>query len=267
MLDAHPELAIPPETHFIRRVVQACETSPQPREAFVQSLTTHSRWETFGLDKTELAARITQTPTFSAGEGLRIFYGLYAARFNKRRWGDKSPGYVRHMKLIARELPEAFFIHLIRDGRDVALSVKDLWFGPDSIAEAAENWRSLIEDARRQARRVKRYIELRYEDLVLDPEKILRELCRCLKLVWDRAVLDYHDTAADRLGEIFRDTRDNSDTRLIRADEMRAIHQHALQSPQTNRIARWRAEMSDVDLELFESIAGKTLRSLNYPTS
>ena len=67
---------------------------------------------------------------FSADAGLRAFYAPYAERFSKKIVGDKTPLYILHMSRIQRCLPEARFIHLIRDGRDVALSYRGLWFGP-----------------------------------------------------------------------------------------------------------------------------------------
>src|SRR5438034_456487 len=79
---------------------------------------------------------------------------------------------------------EARFIHLIRDGRDVALSVRSVPFGPNSIREAAEWWASSIRSAREQANELRFYREVRYEDLVLDTEGALREICRFIDLDW-----------------------------------------------------------------------------------
>ena len=84
-----------------------------------------------------MAERVFGIESFDLGEALRAFYGVYAGRFGKWRWGDKTTNYVRQMSLIHDLLPETRFVHIIRDGRDVALSTRDLWFGPDSVEEAA----------------------------------------------------------------------------------------------------------------------------------
>jgi len=55
---------------------------------------------------------------FHVDAAIRCFYRLYAAQLGKERWGDKTPSYGRHMRAIEQVLPEACFIHIIRDGRD-----------------------------------------------------------------------------------------------------------------------------------------------------
>ncbi|HEX2303158.1 MAG TPA: sulfotransferase, partial [Gaiella sp.] len=147
MLDAHPEMAIPPETHFIPKVIKACDLADDPHEAVFELLTTHRRWPDYGLDADELRERLDRIAPLSAGDALRAFYGLYAEKQGKPRWGDKSPSYVRRMRRVASALPEAHFVHLVRDGRDVALSQVEVDFGPDQIADAARDWVEGIEKA------------------------------------------------------------------------------------------------------------------------
>lgn len=114
-------------------------------------------------------------PDASLSDMLRAFYAAYAARHRKPRWGDKTPGYVLDMPLIAEILPEARFIHVIRDGRDVALSLLPLWFGPSTLEEAARWWEERVRAGRRDASSVQ-YIEVRYERLVLDTRTELRRI-------------------------------------------------------------------------------------------
>src|SRR5215210_61149 len=201
MLDAHPELVIPPETHFIDRAAEACEYASDPRQAFLETVTSHRRWGDFRIEEGRLAQRIATIEPFDLSEALRTFYELYAERFGKPRWGDKTPNYVHRMNLIQGLLPEAHFIHIIRDGRDVALSTRDLWFGPDSIEEAAQRWCKTIEEARRQSRELPHYLEIRYEDLVSNTESTLRKIGVFVDLSWDPSMLAYHKTAEERMSE------------------------------------------------------------------
>src|SRR5690606_16718789 len=117
MLDAHPDLAIPPETHFVPRLVKEIERGAGPAEAHA-FVTGHQRWPDWGLDADELRARFESLEPFTAGEALRAFFGLYAERQGKPRWGDKSPTHLKRMARIHGALPEARFLHVIRDGRD-----------------------------------------------------------------------------------------------------------------------------------------------------
>jgi Sulfotransferase family len=262
MLDAHPQLAIPPETHFIPRVIRACD-GPEPHAAVLAEITGHRRWPDFGLDADALRERLESHRRLTPGAAMREFYGLYAQKHGKSRWGDKSTNYIRQMKSISRILPEARFVHLIRDGRDVALSLVAVHFGPTGVAEAAEKWRGEIVKARRQAEHLRHYIELRYEDLIGDPEPVLRRVCDATDLPWDDAMLRYQERAGGRIAEIVRDF-DRAEGGTITAG-VRAAHQENVSKPlQSDRAARWRTEMPAAEVAVFEGIAGDVLDELGY---
>ena len=264
MLDAHPDLAVPPETHFIARVAEACQDASDPRQAFLETVTSHRRWGDFRIQGDLLAQRISTIEPFDLSAALRAFYELYAERLGKPRWGDKTPNYVHRMTLIQGLLPEAHFIHIIRDGRDVALSTRNLWFGPDSVEEAAKLWRSLIEEARRQSRVLPHYLEVHYEDLVSDTESALRKICDFVDLPWDTSMLAYHRTAEERMSEIYRDMMTPKGKRVVRGEMRRSLHTLTGSPPQRDRIGRWRQEMTAADRKRFEVVAGQTLRELGY---
>ncbi len=262
MLDAHPELALPPETHFIPQVIRACE-EPDPHRAALEAMTTHRRWPDFGLDAETLREHLAGHRSLTPGDAMREFYGLYATKHGKSRWGDKSTNYIRKMKPIKRILPEARFVHLIRDGRDVALSLVAVHFGPDTVMGAAEKWRSEIEKARRQGSRLPHYTEVRYEDLIADPEPVLRRVCEATELPWDEAMMSYQERAGGRIAEIVRDF-DRAEGSSVKA-EVRAAHQANVSRPiQSDRAARWRTEMASADVAEFERIAGDLLDELGY---
>src|SRR5579875_3206048 len=119
MLDAHPDLAIPFETHFLPEIAALSHQAPSP-EAVLQVLTAAPTWPNLGIGAEELRLALQRITPFSAADAVRAFYRLYAERFGKTRWGDKTPPYRRQMDVIQALLPEAAFVHLIRDGRDVA---------------------------------------------------------------------------------------------------------------------------------------------------
>ena len=265
MLDAHPDLAIPPETHFIPDVVRRCTGASDPRSAFLAALQENPTWPDFGLDVRDLREAIADLAPFDIGNALRRFYQLYAECRGKTRWGDKTPGYAAAMRLVHEHLPEARFIHLIRDGRDVALSYHDVWFGPASVPEAAAWWLTRIEVARVEAASLPagQYLEVRYEDLVQRPETVLQEICGFLQLRWDPATLGYHTQARRRLAELERDAR-TWDGKPLRAADRLAIHERASEPPDAGRVGRWRREMPRPDRIAFEHHAGKLLRELGY---
>ena len=76
-------------------------------------------WPDFGMTAEDLRDELTRIRPLNVADGFRAFYRLYAERSGKSRWGDKTPDYVLHISDIAETLPEAHFIHIIRDRRDV----------------------------------------------------------------------------------------------------------------------------------------------------
>ena len=154
--------------------------------------------------------RLDSVHSGDGAEAVRAFFEAYAKRQGKPRWGDKTPAYMLSVQRIGRTLPESRFIHLIRDGRDVALSQSARAINEQPPpAEQAARWVKRIGKARDQAATLKgaRYVEARYEDLVRDPEGTLRRICEFIDLPWDPAMLTYHERAAERLAEMAGELR------------------------------------------------------------
>jgi hypothetical protein len=264
MLDAHPDVAIPSETNFLPSVARRCARSEDPWAAFAANVTSRTRWPDFHVNADALRERVAHIRPFDLGDALRAFYALYAERFGKSRWGDKTPRYAGHLTAVARVLPEAHFLHVIRDGRDVALSHRDLWFGPRSAGEAAHWWKATIEATRTQALEVGFYREVRYEDLVLDTERTLRAVCEFIDLAWDGAMLGYHRRAAERVGELTADVPAPNGSGVVSAQRRREIFAMTARPPDPSRIGRWRTEMSAAEVRQFDAAAGEMLESLGY---
>ena len=262
MLDAHPQLAIPAETQFVPEVLERqgeCRGADELVDVIVGART----WDDFGLDEEHL--REAAAGAQGAADVLRAFYGLCAEREGKPRWGDKTPGYVKRMRTIGGALDEARFIHLIRDGRDVALSRRSYGMGADkTIADVADLWKRRIENARRQAKKLRdRYLELRYEDLVAETEPALRSVCELIELEFDPAMLAHHDGAGERIAEL-GGLAPEGERRGREAGERQAAHALASQPPSGARTGVWRTEMDPADRAEFEHVAGDLLAELGY---
>lgn len=270
MLDAHPELAIPPETGFLARVatLDSGGSDDDRRRALLDVITRYPpdapAWPDFGIDKAQLEAAFAAIAPFSNAGGCRAFYRAYAARHGKHRAGDKTPLYCLHLEAIERLLPEAHFIHLIRDGRDVALSLRQTWFAPGrDIETLAGHWHACVTTARTQGARSARYLEVRFEDLVRDHEGALRHICEFVDLDFDARMLAYHERVPDRFTE--HRERVGTDGRVIFTREAR-LRQQALTAhpPQTSRAGAWVRDMSADEQRRFEQVAGALLVELGY---
>jgi len=262
MLDAHPALAIPGETHFLSPLLKQ---PPLSKDEFLERVTAAETWENMALEAADLRAALDRLETFSLADATRCFYRLYAERIGKAHWGDKTGIYLNIMTALQDLLPEARFIHIIRDGRDNALSFQGLWFGPgNDFADLAQFWVGRITAARQQAQSLPHYLEVRYEALVSEPERVLREICDYIALPFDPATLAYHDAAGARLAEYTRPFGKQGTPTDI--DAFRTIYARAATPPDTGRIGRWRTEMPLAEQRRFEAVAGPLLRELGYET-
>jgi hypothetical protein len=265
MLDAHPQMAVPPETGFVPDLIDAAREDGATPESLAEVLVTHRRWGDFGLEADELTERWRALPQIKPGPAVRVFFELYAEKHGKPRWGDKTPGYTQHIRKISKVLPEARFIHLIRDGRDVTLSrTKTLALKDVPIAKSARRWKKRLKRAQRQGAKVDHYLELRYETLVSEPEATLRQICEFIELPWDDAILHHHERSEERLSELDRDIPAMGG-RLPRSAESRmALHERTTSPVDTSAIGKWRTQMSPEDVAEFESVAGDLLEELGY---
>ncbi|MGI9556738.1 MAG: sulfotransferase [Solirubrobacterales bacterium] len=264
MLDAHPELTIPPETHFIPDVIEACKLGRCTPDQIVDVMTSQREWGDFGIGGEELLAEYRRFEPLTAGIAIRRFFEIYAEREGKPRWGDKTPRYVTRMRSIERAIPEARFIHLIRDGRDVALSVTDRTVKDISAAGVAQRWQQKVSRARRHAPFLKHYLEVRYEDLVLDTEPTLHRICEFIDLPFDQAMLDYHERSPERLAEMARELPAQDGKTKLSVERRMETHARTTEPPDPERVTRWRTDMSDEDRADFEEVAGELLADLGY---
>lgn len=209
-----------------------------------------------GLQKMQMTrAMVEETvrgsaPTTAAAAGRAVF-AAYADRQGKRLYGDKTPGYVKHISLLAGGFPEAKFVHIVRDGRDTAAAYLSRQFGPQSIGEVATYWKRNVERGRTagQALGPGRYTELRYEDLLDDFEPEITRLVEFLGLAPDTAVFRYWE----QMDEVL-------------ANQPVADRHRSASKPPAKGMRDWRTELSEDQIGVFEAIAGDTLRSFGYET-
>jgi hypothetical protein len=270
MLDAHPQLTVPPETHFVPDLIKAAKDGGSV-EDMLEALTANRTWPDFGIGAEEMRKRFEAIPLADEparpGAAVRAFFDAYAERQGKPRWGDKTPAYMLSITRIGRALPETRFIHLIRDGRDVALSQTARAINEQPpAAEQAAKWVKRIGKSREQAAKLggERYIEARYEDLVRDPEPALRRICEHIELEFDPAMLTYYEGAAERLQEMSGALRSDG-SHAEQAEGYRIDnHKPTTEPPDPSKLDKWRREMNPEDLKAYDDVAGEMLKELGY---
>ena len=190
MLDAHSQLAIPSESYFLPQLWDRHGERPE-RDAFVEDLGRLERLREWGVDPEDVRARLPERPTFA--EAIQRSTGSTPSRRGKSRFGDKTPLYLQHLDVLERAFPGARYVHIVRDGRDAAVSLLAMTrkprfnlARPRGVGDFAVAWRREVRAAQ-EFGRTHPYHELRYEDLVDQPEARLREVCAFLASSTSRA--------------------------------------------------------------------------------
>jgi len=270
ILDAHPDFAIPPETGFLSLGPQFKGPPDSVRNEFFETLVRFPpeapAWSDFQIPKETFWTKLREIEPFTISDGYRAFYQLYASRFGKSRWGDKTPIHCFGMKAIEEVLPEARFLHIVRDGRDVCLSLRQMWFSPGwDVETQARQWCKFVSAARQQGAQCRCYMEIKYEDLVLKPREMVQSVCAFLEISYDEAMLEYHLRAATRLQE--HEARLRADGSVVVTKEQRFLQQYMTTQPlDRSRVQAWRKAMNIEEREQFNGIAGHLLRALGYET-
>lgn len=254
LLRSHPRLAIPGESHFIPGFYLGYG---EPRSRRAVRRMARRILAQFRVRRWELElepADFDDCRTYA--EIVSRLYGAFAARQGAERWGDKTPQYAAHMWVLARIFPEARFVHIVRDGRDAALSILRMSFGPDGLGAAARQWRELVRRARSDGEALgpERYLEIRYEDLVGDPIATMRRVCEFLGEPFDERVLS--PTANPRWPKLVYN--------LPRDGKPRNVSDVAIV---TGNAGKWKRLMPAADQARFESVAGDLLAELGYETT
>ncbi len=253
IFDSHPDMNVPRDTYFILGLAQRRRRYERAGgfavEMFLEDLQTGYDFDRWPIPFEEIAADLRATPPASYPDAIRQIFRVCAQKQGKSRYGNKSPVHVRGLPMLAELFPEARFIHIIRDGRNVALSYMDVDFGPSTIEGGALRWRRHVADGRTAGATLgpERYREVRYEQLIDDPASAIRDLCAFIGIDFDELMLRYYE----RSDELYpgRET---------------PTHHRNLARPPTKGMRDWRTEMTAGQVAMFEAIAGGLVEELGY---
>jgi hypothetical protein len=252
ILDRGPDVAIPPESMFLTDL--ADEREPGPGSDAEAAALVERVWRHPKVRLWRLAGGPPAVPAGLRGPHAYRFaveapFRAYARKEGKPRWADKTPHYVHHVDELLAVWPDARFVVLVRDGRDVALSLKRMPFGPNNAWAAAQWWARGIRAGRRAYEaHPDRVLVVRYEDVVARPSEELARVCAFLGLRFEEDMLA-----------------------IERADRAKVVPDQASWFPtlfdglSTTSAGRWEREMRPKDRRIFAALAGDELRELGYP--
>jgi hypothetical protein len=260
MVNAHPQIAITPEAHWIPRFFEERRgLTPEGvvTPDMIQQLLKHPKFANFHIQSQDLLGLIVKERPTSYGSLLTGIFDLYGQARGKALVGNKTPDSVRKLRTLHMLWPETRFVHLIRDGRDVALSFmkwpKVLQKKPgnlstwkdDPFSTAALWWELNVRCGLRAFEWLdpKLCYEMRYESLIANPRKECAALCEFLKLPYDESMLRFHEGREESMS----------------GDTMNPAWQ-----PITAGLRDWRTQTSEENVERFEAVAGELLDELGY---
>lgn len=205
-----------------------------------------------GLDAEALTSKLLAEGK-TGGDFIRIVMNEIARQQNAVRWAVYDPDNVLYMRRIKTEIPNALFIHIIRDGRDIALSLKKMgefrpvpWNRePASLETTALYWQWMVKKGKEHGKLIPNdYAEIHYEELVRDPRHAMGMLSTFLDqdLDWDRV-------QAVSLGRV----RESNSS--FRGDT---------QKNQANPVNRWRENLSSAQVADLEILVGDCLEESGY---
>lgn len=253
LVNAHPRIAIIPEAHWIYQLPEH-RTGMTPDgmvdEKIVPALLEHPKFARLAINCDQLLALIGGNPRLAYSTFLRRVFDLYGRMQNKDLVGNKTPALVRRLEIVHNLWPEARIIHIIRDGRDVFLSMKNrplrdrdvgarIVGAEDPVLTIGLWWELSVQMGRNAGKTLESllYYEMRYETLVNRPREACTDLCAFLGVPYSDAMLRFYEGGKTR-----KDSQ-----------------------PITPGLRDWRTGMCAEDVEHFESAAGDLLEDLGYP--
>lgn len=252
MLDAHPGLAIAPETHFMQ-YLWAHRTrygALERDDAFAKLV--HDVTALAGFSEMGLSADRFREAAWAGPRSFRALFALllrqYADRVEAPRVGEKTPSHALYLADMRRFFPDARFVHVIRDVRAVANSWRGVPWSSGRLWRDADLWREHVAAARKEAPHLSGALHtLRYEQLLQAPEATLKAACRFLGLDYDPAMLAYHRQDASAL-----------------STEREPWKARATQPVQPATAERWRTELTPAMVAEVEGRAWREMKRWGY---
>lgn len=252
MLDAHPQFAISPETHFYTR----CRSDDSQVQDTVEDVWHRLRQQPgiqdMDLNTEEMEGMWERLNQRNSAEPADLLWALcvtYVERSSAQAWGEKTPDHLDHVPTILEEFPEAVVLGIVRDPRDICLSLRGMPWNRASLPESARKWR-------RYTRLIGQYKhdypnhfrQVRYEDLLSDPKSVMRDVLEWLNASFNPAVLSFHE----------------QESGLV--DSNREPWKQKAQAPldPKNR-EKWRTRMGPAEQWVVQRIVGRQLEDQGYP--
>ena len=254
MLDAHPDLHITYEVRAILDYAKKLDSygdisNSSSRKRLIVDMLNDERIKSSFPWLTIEDIYLDDVVSFS--DIIERIYHSALIKYNKKIWGDKDPGYTQNIDVLNRLFPDCKFIHIVRDGRDVAVSLEQKWWGPTTFTKAIQYWERMAISTENMLGMLdeKRYIQVRYEDLVSSPARELSLICNTIGINYSSEMLNYTKSATEISGV---------------KDRITTIHPNINKPPEKDQIYKWRNSLGAPYQSIAHEMAGDALKNFGY---
>lgn len=260
LFDAHPNVIVPPECQFIINLYpkygKIKNWSAEKLQAFYKELLNQWLFDLWPVNQARLLRNLLECRGAKDYNTIcKVVYHEYQSVFNNGvllAIGDKNPGYTIYTKKLLKIFPEAKFIHIVRDYRDNFISIRNVDFELPFISVTVTKWRLFVKKFRNAAKaRPGTHIELKYEDLAAEPEKIFKELCEFVGIPFSKAPLDFHLKNEEAL-------------KIYPAEILKKYQASLFKKISTDRIGLWKKELKPAEVKVGDYCAGSFAESCGY---
>ena len=250
ILNSHSYIAIPEEAAFLRPIIKKKyiynEISGKDLKRIYNYLKNSPHYALWNYDSSKFLNWLEMQHSISLKEFINNLYMSYAESEGKIIWGDKTPSLLRKVDLLYRLFPEAKFIHIVRDGRDVFDSRRRMDSTKDNAAVMAIEWCYKIY-------KTERFLELlppsnkytlRYEDLLINPEETVKNLCGFMQVEYEPQMMDFYKKSKYYVG---------------------SHHSKLIFKPITSEnLQKWKLNLSGKEIKVLSLLAKRYLKKYGY---
>ena len=259
MFDAHPNVIIPLESpiimHLYRKYGKVKRWDSETLNSFYEDtlkVKDFCKWE---IDNESLRNSILDQPEdITYKELINLIYLSTVSFFPKSEIqliGDKNPVYSISIKSIILRYPEAKYIHLQRDYRAHILSMLNAGLYAKDVIALAYRWKYSAKIISKIKNKFpEKFYSVRYEDLVNDPERYLKEMCDFLGIVFYPDMINYHT----KLDEVYSEIK----------DKIEDHHKRVFQPIDVSRIDSWKQELQKDQILFADAVVGKWAEKEGY---
>jgi len=253
LFDAHPNVVVPPECQLIVNLYPKYGKlnywSKEKLEGFHHDLQSQWRFDLWPMDRNRLYRSLMDCEgKNSYGTICKVVYHEYRSIFKHGTLlvlGDKNPGYTIYTSRLLKIFPEAKFIHIVRDYRDNFVSIRNVDFELPFISVTVSKWKYFVRKFKKVSEKYPgTHLEIKYEDLVTNPEEEFSELCKFIGIPLSDKPFDFYKKSEEVL-------------KIYPTDLILKYHSSLLKKINTSRVGLWKKELTSSELRVADACAGK----------